>query len=93
MQIVAIAAGAAALLAGAWFFIRSRRGPDGLTSPTRLVMGLSLALVGYHLLAWTLPEHWLPLRVPAELWPLLAGGVVVAIAGTLLADALEQRDA
>lgn len=93
MQIVAIAAGAAALLAGAYLFVRSRRGPDGLTSPTRLVMGLSLALVGYHLLAWTLPAHWFPLRVPPELWPLLLGGVAVAIAGTLTVDALERREA
>lgn len=91
MEAVAIVLGAAALLGGGALFLRSRRGSGGLTNPTTLVLGLSLALLGYHLLAWTLPEQWLPLRVPAGLWPLLVAGLAVAIAGSLVIDALERR--
>jgi hypothetical protein len=93
MQPLVIVLGAAAVLAGGVLFLRSRRGPGGLTNPTTLVVAFSLVLLGYHLLAWTLPDHWLPLRIPASLWPLLVGGVAVAIAGALVADALESRRA
>jgi len=91
MQPLVIALGAAAVLAGGVLFFRSRRADDGLTNPTTLVVALSLLLLGYHLLAWNLPEHWMPLRMPSSLWPLLVGGVGIAIAGALLADSLEGR--
>lgn len=96
MDALIIALGAVALLAGAVLFLRSRRGKGGeagLTNPTTLVVALSLLLLGYHLLAWTLPERWFPLQIPARMWPLVVGGIVVAIAGALVADALERRPA
>lgn len=100
MDAFMIALGIVALLAGGTLFLRSRRGrvgegagEAGLTNPTTLVIACSLLLLGYHLLAWTLPDRWFPLQIPLRLWPLLAGGVGVAIAGALVADALERRDA
>jgi hypothetical protein len=93
MDALVIAVGVVALLAGALLFLRSRRGKGGLTNPTTLVVALSLLLLGYHLLAWTLPERWFPLQIPAGLWPLLVGGIAVAIAGALVADALERSSA
>jgi len=91
MDALVIAVGVVALLAGVTLFLRSRRGAD--TNPTTLVAGLSLALLGYHLVAWTLPERWFPLQIPAAMWPLVVGGVAVAISGALVADALERRSA
>lgn len=75
--------------AGAW--VRARAWRDGLTQPTRLVLGLCAILVGYHVLAYVLPGHWLPLRVPVERWWWLGVGVVLAVGATLGLDKMEKR--
>lgn len=58
----------------------------GLSIPTRLALGFCLLLLGYHACAYSLPPHWISLKVPANrLWILaLFSGVLVG--GSLLAD-------
>jgi len=64
-----------------------------LSEPTRLVLGVCALVVGYHVAAYALPGGWITLHVPASLWWVLAGGVALAIAGSLLGDLVEGRAA
>ncbi len=65
--------------------------PHRLSEPARLVIGLSLVLVGYHAASYSLPQGWLALRVPPDRLWLLGAGVVVAIGLTLLSDRLDAK--
>lgn len=62
-----------------------------VSEPTRLVLGLVLIVVGYHVAAYGLPSGWFRLKVPASNWWMLAIGVALAVAGALLAERLERR--
>lgn len=66
-------------------------GLGSISRPTALTLGLALAGVGYHLLAWCLPAGWLALRVPVERWWVVPGFAVVAVAASLGADAASRR--
>ena len=57
--------------------------------PTRYVIGLSLLLVSYHLVAYGLPAAWVPLRVPEGRFWMLAAGLTVACALSIGMDFLE----
>lgn len=63
------------------------------SSATRLVVGLCLLVGAYHLAAYAGPPEWFGLRVPRERWPLLAGAIGLALAGSLASDRLEARGA
>ncbi|MFG0283463.1 MAG: hypothetical protein ACF8R7_03490 [Phycisphaerales bacterium JB039] len=89
-QTLGIAIGALAVLAGAYVFAAMRRDAEGLLRPTALAIGLSLMLLGYHALAWSLPERWLPLRIPAARWPLLAAGAIIAVLASVWVDRFER---
>ncbi|MBX3322287.1 MAG: hypothetical protein KF757_04780 [Phycisphaeraceae bacterium] len=58
----------------------------GLSVPTRLALGFSLMLLGYHACAYSLPPHWIALKVPANLLWVLALFSGVLVGGSLLAD-------
>lgn len=62
-----------------------------LSEPTRLAAGVALLVVGYHLVAWSLPVHWLPIRAPARHWWAVLGLAVVLVTGSAWADRLEGR--
>ncbi len=72
------------------------RGLGEVTRPTGLVLGLSLLGVGYHLLAWSLPEDWIVLRVPIARWPTVVIVAGVAVGASLaidrLADSADSAD-
>lgn len=64
----------------------------GRTSvPTRLSLGLSLLVLGYHLAAYSLPTRWLWLRVPADRLWILGLTVVVLVGASLVLDRVEER--
>ncbi|MCC6677898.1 MAG: hypothetical protein IT436_12200 [Phycisphaerales bacterium] len=64
---------------------------DRFSEPTRLVIGLSLLLVGYHLAAWGAPDGWFGVKVPRDRWWLLIGGLAIAVMASLALDRLEQK--
>lgn len=59
---------------------------------TRLVVGFSLMLIGYHAAVWSDPLGRIEFCVPLDRWYMLAIGIIVAAAGTLLAERIESRD-
>jgi hypothetical protein len=63
-----------------------------LREPTRLVLGVSALLLGYHLSAWVLPSTWMPFRVPEHRWWILVLGVLLAVSGSLAMDRWERRE-
>lgn len=87
---------AAALIAcGVLLLWGRRQDPEAphhrLSEPARLVIGLSLVLVGYHAASYSLPRGWLALRVPPDRLWLLGAGVIVAILLTLLSDRFDAE--
>ncbi len=62
-----------------------------VATQTRLVIGFSLMIVGYHAAIWTDPLARIAFGVPIDNWYLLAGGLVLAGGGTLLAERIEAR--
>lgn len=61
-------------------------------TPTRLVLGLSLLLLGYHIAMWSLPAGMRSVSIPPDRWWMLMLGLAAALGGTALAESLEQRD-
>lgn len=62
-------------------------------TPSRLVLGLSLMLLGYHIAMWSLPAGMRSVSIPPDRWWLLILGVALALGGTVLTDSIERRDA
>jgi hypothetical protein len=103
---VAIYAGAAAVfLTGVWFLWGGRRPGSGqevehhrllarwragMSIPSRLAVGLSLILLGYHFAAWNSPESWRLLKVPREYWWAVIAGCAALGGGSLVADRFER---
>lgn len=58
---------------------------------TRGAIGLSLLVLGYHLVAYSLPHGWLWLRVPADRLWIVGVAVGIAVAGSLVMDGVERR--
>ena len=92
------------LAAGGLALLRSSRTRDGAESPgplpfgtwspsvpTRYVLGLSLLLGAYHLVAYVLPASWTPLRVPGDRFWMLAIALTVACAVSIVVDIVEAR--
>lgn len=90
LQIGGIAAGGVLVIAG--FVAFAFRRFSVRRTPTRLVLGMSMLLLGWHLIMWSLPAKWTLLSVPADRWWMLVVGLVLAVAGTMAADVLESRD-
>lgn len=70
------------------------RGPalrNRFSEPTRLVIGVSLLLIGYHIAAWGTPDDWLHVKVPRERWWMLVLGIGAALASTVGIDRVEKR--
>ena len=100
-QIAAIGLGISVIGAGLVLLMRARRTPPDvrcdpplpLVGPVRratlLTLGICTVVGGYHLAAWSVPA-WLPLHVPMHRWWMLALGLTLAVAGTLLAERLEH---
>lgn len=61
-----------------------------LTTPTIIVIGMSLAISGYHLVAWALPPTWLPIRIDASVWWALPLGSMVLVVASRAIDRLED---
>jgi len=59
--------------------------------PSRYVIGFCLLLLGYHLIAYSIPGHVLWLRIPADRLWMLGVGVAVVVGGSLLLDMRESR--
>ena len=82
---------AGALLAGASLaMIRPGRGSRQV-NPTRLTLGLCGLIIGYHVMAWSMPDGWLALRVPVTRWWAVVLVAALALGGSLLADRLDGR--
>lgn len=62
-----------------------------ISEPTRLVFGLVLLILGYHVAAYGLPSGWFQLKVPSTHWWLLFLVLVLAVGGAMLAERLERR--
>ena len=62
-----------------------------LREPTRMVVGASSILMGYHIGAWVMPARWQPLSVPLERWWIVVLIVVLAVGGSLLMDRWQAR--
>jgi hypothetical protein len=63
-----------------------------LSDPSRLAIGASAAIMGYHFAAWSTPRSWGLLCVPWEFSWLLIAGVIFAVVGSLAMDARDARE-
>lgn len=54
--------------------------------PTRLMIGVSMLFLGYHLAVWALPAGMTNVRVPRDRWWAVVLGVAAAIAGSWFLD-------
>ncbi len=63
---------------------------DRFTLPTRMALGLSIALVGYHTIVYVNPRARV-LHVPLEHAWILAVGIVITVLASLGADRLADR--
>lgn len=64
---------------------------DRFTDPTRLVIGVSLLIAGYHIAAWGTPDDWFGVKVPNDRWWMLACGLPLAVGASLAVDRLERK--
>ncbi|MCC6428536.1 MAG: hypothetical protein IT435_17170 [Phycisphaerales bacterium] len=58
-----------------------------LSSPSRATLGFSLLLAGYHLLGYSTPDTWFPIKIPRERWFILPIGIAIALTFSLFLDA------
>ncbi len=75
--------------------LRPRALPFGTWSPsvpTRYVLGMSLLLFAYHAVAYGLPSNWVPLKVPADRFWMLAAALTLAGAASIVIDMLEDTE-
>lgn len=74
------------------FPARIRAWRSRLSDPTRLAIGASSAILGYHLAAWSTPRAWGLLCVPWQFSWLLIAGIILAVVGSLALDARDSAD-
>lgn len=72
--------------------VRLAQWRDSRTEPTRLVLGMSALLVGYHIAAYVLPPHILPFHVPWDRAWILAAGVALLVTSSLAIDRMQAPD-
>ena len=68
---------------------RRRFGPT-VSDPTRYTIGVCLLIGGYHLVAFSLPDAWVPLKVPKDRWYLVPSVIVLALLGSTASDGLRR---
>lgn len=92
LTILGATLGAAVLGAGAWLLREPKEGTRraALTVPTRLATALVLLVLGYHLAAWSLPDHWTPMKISPERWWLLAIGGAMMLSSSVVMDRRDQ---
>jgi hypothetical protein len=98
-QILGVSAGGALALVSLWLLRGAKRAirasddglVEGLSGPTRLTLGVTGLLVGYHLAMWSVPA--LSFGVPLHLWWVVALGGGLAVAGAVAVDLLERGGA
>ncbi len=61
---------------------------SGLSIPTRLAFGITAMVVGYHLIAWSVPRPMFGVPI-SRWWMVLVVGVLV-VGGALVADRVER---
>lgn len=94
---VMLAAGLLWVGGGRWRWLPrlrgGRLGGRALSEPTRMVIGLSHLVLGYHLVVWSVPmrEHR-PIQLPRQNWYWLATGCAAAMAGSIALDRLAPLD-
>jgi len=60
----------------------------GLSIPTRLAIGITIMIVGYHLIAWSVPRPMY--GVPIGRWWMVLGIGVLVVGGAFFADRVER---
>lgn len=60
-----------------------------LSEPTRLVAGLSLLGLGYHLAVWAFPVGRAAVQLPREHWEWVVVGVVGLVGASMLLDRID----
>ena len=93
VAILGAAVGAAVVIAGAWLLREPSAGARraSLSVPTRMALGLTLLVLGYHVAAWSLPDSWTPMKVPLERWWMLAAGAGAMIGSSVAMDRREEE--
>jgi hypothetical protein len=72
--------------------LSTRSALRAMSEPTRLVVGISLLLAGYHLLAYGLPPAAMPFRVPMDRLWMLGVGLVGACGVSVGVDRWVEGD-
>lgn len=92
MAILGAALGAIVLIAGLWLLREPKEGTKraGLSVPTRMALALALLVLGYHIAAWSLPDHWTPIKLPIERWWILAIGGVMMLSSSVVMDRRDE---
>lgn len=92
LHIAMLAAGIALAFIGVLIARSGRRmSTFGLTTPTRVVIGLSLAICGYHLIVWVFPPSLTPLQWNRQFWWVLLAGALGVILLSCAMDAWVMR--
>jgi hypothetical protein len=68
-----------------------KQGGDGQSRATRAVIGLSLAIFGYHLIVWSFPTTLTPLQIDRQLWWVLCLILACLPIASLLMDRFVSR--
>ena len=94
MSMVGVVVGAAVLVAGLWLLREPKEGTKraGLSVPTRMALALALLVLGYHIAAWSLPDHWTPIKLPIERWWILAIGGVMMLSSSVVMDRRDEAE-
>lgn len=79
LQIVMLVIGITLAFVGL-FIARAGRGlrSHALSAPTRVVIGLTFAVTGYHLIVWAFPQSLTPLQLNRQFWWVLLAAAFIA---------------
>lgn len=101
LQFAGVAGAAGMLVLGMWVLWRSRHRAEeqrfvlpplgDIGVPTGLTIGVCLLVSSYHVLAYSLLPKVTLVAVPVDRWWIVAGGVLLAVAGAFSAERLESR--
>lgn len=93
IMILGVVSGAAMLGAGLWLLREPHEGTRlaRLGVPTRLSGALVLLVIGYHVGAWTLPDAWVAMKVPLDLWWLVLGAAAAMLISSVAMDRKDQE--